>query len=148
QTRQAGRQAAQGSGAVLRRRGDEATPPCGEQGLQGRGAHEERSPSCSPTPAGRLPEARRGAGGEGEIGRGRLAAGRRRSRLAGTGAPRVPRRRWRRQILYACRKDTNKAESVKGRLCAEKLEGRGGSTAKQIPPQPGTTPALGLRARA
>jgi uncharacterized protein (TIGR03118 family) len=40
------------------------------------------------------------------------------------------------------------AESVKGRLCAEKSEGRGGSAAKQVPPQPGTTPALGLRAGA
>jgi hypothetical protein len=35
---------------------------------------------------------------------------------------------------------------VKGRLCAEKSEGRGDPAAKQFPPQPGTIPALGLRA--
>jgi hypothetical protein len=42
----------------------------------------------------------------------------------------------------------NHVESVKGRLCAEKTEGRGGSTIKQVPPQPDTIPALGLRAGA
>jgi uncharacterized protein (TIGR03118 family) len=35
---------------------------------------------------------------------------------------------------------------VKRRLCAEKSEGRGGSASKQVSPQPGTIPALGLRA--
>jgi hypothetical protein len=35
---------------------------------------------------------------------------------------------------------------VSGCLCADHSQGRGGSTAKQIPPQPGTIPALGLRA--
>src|SRR5690348_15530126 len=41
-----------------------------------------------------------------------------------------------------------KAESVKDRLCAEKSEGRGGSAAKQVPPQPSPAPTLGLRAQA
>jgi hypothetical protein len=35
---------------------------------------------------------------------------------------------------------------VKGRLGAEQSEGRGAPAAKQVPPRPGTVPALGLRA--
>jgi uncharacterized protein (TIGR03118 family) len=37
---------------------------------------------------------------------------------------------------------------LKRRLCAEKSVGRGGSAAKQVPPQPGTALAHGLRAEA
>jgi tetratricopeptide (TPR) repeat protein len=62
QTRQTGRQAAQGRGPVLRRCGTKAAPRCTQQGLQRRDAPKERHRSRSPATARGLPEACRGAG--------------------------------------------------------------------------------------